>query len=839
MKKTIQLPRFLLMLLIILYGGNCYAATKIALVIGNGAYRDSPLKNPVNDADLIEKTLIALDFEVVKHLDASQKNIKRAIRDFGDKLEQAGNDSIGLFYYSGHGIQTNGTNYLIPINAQIRRESDVGIEAVPASSVLDVLDYARNRLNFVILDACRNNPFARSFRSADRGLARMSAPQGTLVAYATAPGEVARDGDGKNSPYTSALTKMMTKPNLAVEQMFKIVRREVMATTQNNQIPWESSSLTADFYFSVQNGSDSIRLLPEASIPQSEIDREALFWNSIRESENTGDYQEYLRQFPTGLFVALANNKIHEISGETTLPAAQQETIIESIAQQPDSPAADTAVSPGAPSPPLTRRIRVDESEQNNSFGTADPVSYDSLVHGRISPIGDNDWYQINVRQQGEINLIADNIAPELDLVVRVWNADKYPYSDWIKPLRKGASTEGYVDLKQPGDYFLEVADSGNDASSDQPYHLNLQFTPSMDAAEPNDAYGTATSMENDHTWWPTILPGGDEDWYQIEVSRQGELNIDVTEVPENLDVAIRVWNSNKYPISGWFSPLKNGGNTAVKFDLPLPGKYVIQMSDGKSDARSVKRFKVDMRFQPSVDLSEPNNDFGSASKLAIGEPIKATQLPAKDIDWYRIHVDEQGQLDINITNVPQNLDIFYRFWNSDKYPVSGWVGPLKEGGDTIGSIDLATAGTYIMEVHDGKQDNRSIEPYTLKLGFTPSKDRSEPNNGFKIASPLKLGSSINATILPKGDSDWYRISAPRSGELKVIVSNVAENLDIHARLWNSEKYPASNWIAPLKAGGDTTGNIAIPGAGSYILEVVDGKNNARSTEPYSLRISM
>lgn len=255
MSKRLRHPLFLLMLLLFSPSANCYTATKIALVVGNSAYRDSPLRNPVPDANLIEKTLTSLGFEVIKHLDVTQNALKRAIRDFGDKLELAGKDSIGLFYYSGHGIQTNGINYLIPVNAEIQRESDVGIEAVPASDVLSVMDYARNRLNIVILDACRNNPFARSYRSANRGLARMNAPQGTLVAYATAPGQVAQDGDGNNSPYTSALTRMMQRPNLVIEQMFKSVRRNVMAATHNRQIPWESSSLTDDFFFSAQNGS--------------------------------------------------------------------------------------------------------------------------------------------------------------------------------------------------------------------------------------------------------------------------------------------------------------------------------------------------------------------------------------------------------------------------------------------------------------------------------------------------------------------------------------------------------------------------------------------------------
>ena len=139
------------------------------------------------------ETLQELGFQVMKYLDSDQQTMKKAIRDFGDQLEQAGKDSVGLFYYSGHGIQTGGINYLIPVNAQIKRESDVEIEAVSASVVLGTLNYARNHLNIVILDACRNNPFARSFRSAFRGLAKVDhASPETVIAYATAPGNRSR-----------------------------------------------------------------------------------------------------------------------------------------------------------------------------------------------------------------------------------------------------------------------------------------------------------------------------------------------------------------------------------------------------------------------------------------------------------------------------------------------------------------------------------------------------------------------------------------------------------------------------------------------------------------------
>ena len=209
---------------LLLASGHAWAEKRVALVIGNSAYRNAPLANPVNDAKLMATTLRGLGFDVLESLDVDQRALKRAVTKFGDRLEAAGKDAVGLFYYAGHGVQIGGTNYLIPIGAEINREKDVDIEAVSANAVLANMEFAGNRVNIVIMDACRNNPYKRSFRSAARGLAEMSATAGTLIAYATGPGDVAADGSGANSPYTLALSRAMKIPGLTVERMFKQVR---------------------------------------------------------------------------------------------------------------------------------------------------------------------------------------------------------------------------------------------------------------------------------------------------------------------------------------------------------------------------------------------------------------------------------------------------------------------------------------------------------------------------------------------------------------------------------------------------------------------------------------
>ena len=222
------------------------AQRRVALVVGNAAYATAPLKNPANDARAIAQSLQQLGFEVQVHTNVGQKDFNRAITTFGERL---GPETVALFYYAGHGIQVRGKNYLVPVDAHIVNEAAVRSESVDVDALLEHFQTSGSTLNIVILDACRNNPFERSFRGSSGGLAQMDAPKGTMIAYATAPGRVALDGEGDNGLYTSALLQAIAAPGLKVEDVFKHVRVNVARSTADQQMPWESSSLTGDFYF--------------------------------------------------------------------------------------------------------------------------------------------------------------------------------------------------------------------------------------------------------------------------------------------------------------------------------------------------------------------------------------------------------------------------------------------------------------------------------------------------------------------------------------------------------------------------------------------------------------
>lgn len=310
---------------------------RVALVIGNSDYGSAigKLKNPANDARLMAETLKGLGFKVDLVLDADQKAMKRAVKGFGAKLREAGKDATGLFYYAGHGVQVDGTNYLLPVGAEIEAEADVEIESIAADDVMTQMQSAGNAVNLVFLDACRNNPLAKASRSATRGLARLDAPRGSFVGYSTAPGDVAADGDGANSPYALALAEELKKPGISIEEAHRNVRAKVLAETGEKQTPWDSSSLTGPVVLAEKlperAAQSAAQPAPQPQVQQqASIDKEALFWESIKDSKDPAEFDAYIRKYPDGTFAGLAKAK---------------KTALEKAAVEPASPTQQAAVA--------------------------------------------------------------------------------------------------------------------------------------------------------------------------------------------------------------------------------------------------------------------------------------------------------------------------------------------------------------------------------------------------------------------------------------------------------------------------------------------------------------
>lgn len=287
------------------------AEKRFALIIGNSAYAHSgELENPSNDAQLIASALRRANFEVTVRIDAGLKAMKEAFHKHAAKLRAAGKDTVGFFYYAGHGTQVNGINYLLPIDANIENESQVEAEAVSASSLMAQLEGAANKMNLVILDSCRNNPFKRGYRAQVRGLAPMHAPPSTLIGYSTQPGNVAYDGTNGYSPYAIALHRAIRNPGQAVEKAFKQARSEVNEATGGKQIPWEESSLFVDFYFFEKAPAEPIA---PAKWDGQAFEKEAAMWKDIRSSRDPGSFRSYLKKHPKGTFSLLATDRLETL----------------------------------------------------------------------------------------------------------------------------------------------------------------------------------------------------------------------------------------------------------------------------------------------------------------------------------------------------------------------------------------------------------------------------------------------------------------------------------------------------------------------------------------------
>jgi Caspase domain len=295
----------LAILLWLLCGAACAAEQRVALVIGNAGYRFDPLDNPVNDARLVASSLKQAGFDVTLAENLDRRGLLGALRAFGERLTD---NSVAVLYYAGHGLQLRDRNYLIPVDAEMRSEDEIPLAGIDIAFILGRMSAAKSRVNIVILDACRNNPFAGKSIHTAQGLAQMDAPVGTLLAYATAPGKLAADGLGgvndKNGLYAQQLARQLLAPGLPVEHVFKRVREAVVRASREAQVPWESSSLQGEFSF--------VPALATARDGAADVEAaaELAFWNSVQGTSRADDLRAYLRQYPRGRFAALAQSRL-------------------------------------------------------------------------------------------------------------------------------------------------------------------------------------------------------------------------------------------------------------------------------------------------------------------------------------------------------------------------------------------------------------------------------------------------------------------------------------------------------------------------------------------------
>ena len=276
---------------------------RVALVIGNSAYAYAPLKNPVNDARAMQAQLRNLGFDVIFRENLKFNEIGGVYHEFRSKIPPGG---VALVFYAGHGMQIKGQNYFPAIDSDTKLEDNVPQQSLHLGRLLEIMEEAKAGINLVLLDACRDNPYARRFRNFSRGLAKVETASGTLIHYATKPGSVASDGDGVNGTYTEALLAQINEPGLTVEQVLKRVTNRVVTQTQGDQEPWIEGSLRGEFYF----------IFPDpatANVLHAPADPETEVWRAAQSSNTVGAYDAYLKEYPKGKYVSAARIKLNAL----------------------------------------------------------------------------------------------------------------------------------------------------------------------------------------------------------------------------------------------------------------------------------------------------------------------------------------------------------------------------------------------------------------------------------------------------------------------------------------------------------------------------------------------
>lgn len=310
-----------LLFLLILAGPSLHAAegARIALVIGNSAYRSGALANPKNDAVAIAEAMRRQGFTVHLHTDAGKAEIDRLLRQLSSQSDQA---AVVALFYAGHGVQVNGFNYLVPVDASPQNERDLKRDLVKLDDIID--DMGNARVKLVFFDACRDNPLARSFsRGASRGLAAPVEASGTLISFATKHGNVALDGEGRHSPYTEALLHEIREADgIEIEQLLRRIQQRVKKSTHGQQEPWRYGSLDGDFFLRPGRPAPASANLPAGyAQPVDPTAIDLSFWDSIKNSQQATDYELYLEQFPSGRFAKLAQARVRQYQIAAPTPA--------------------------------------------------------------------------------------------------------------------------------------------------------------------------------------------------------------------------------------------------------------------------------------------------------------------------------------------------------------------------------------------------------------------------------------------------------------------------------------------------------------------------------------
>ncbi|MDD5300195.1 MAG: caspase family protein [Gallionella sp.] len=774
---------------------NAVSEQRIALVIGNGAYTSSPLKNPVNDAKDMAKKLRGLGFDVIERSNMQTKQIGATLREFRSKLVPG---AVALVFYAGHGLQIKGINYLPAVDADINSEEDVPNQSLGVNQIMDVLDESKTRLNLVFLDACRNNPYARSFRSADKGLARVSAPSGTLISYATRPGSIAADGNGRNGLYTSKLLAQMDS-NLQIEQTLKRVVTAVKAASQGKQEPWMEGSIEGDFCFAgcAAGGTQVTSLVPVPVHVKTKEEIEQDAWDSVRDSGSISSIQEYLKQYPKGRF------------------AGQARILITSLKNAPSKPAEPTA----SPAREDNETALWTEAQKGNSKDDYDAYlaqypkgKYVALARSRIKKLQDEAANEASRKEQGAWEA-ADKSGSEdgYQGYLKGWPSGKYAslaqarlrklQSDLAAQTALRNTIKEIFELAKKGDSakleeLKELAGKGN--ADAQGYLARIYF----------NGWGVKKDYAEGLIWARKAAEQGNSDgqsalgaslvygfgaakdetegvkWYR-KAAEQGNAKAQINlgwAYTNGRGVAKDESEAAKWFRKAYIQNLAVAEQGDAEAQANLGRAYANGQGIAKDEAEAVKWFRK---------AAEQGNAAGQAS---LGQAYANGQGVAKDeaeaVKWYR-KAAEQGDVDAQ-----NNLGVMYTNGQGvakDEAEAVKWYRKATEQGDAYGQYNLGLA--YGNGRGVAKDEAEAVKWYR--------KAAEQENAGAQI----NLGWAYeNGRGVVKDEAEaikWYRKAAEQGHA--VGQANLGRAYD-HGRGVAKDEVEAVKWYRKAAEQGDAGG---------------------------------
>ncbi|MEK6664655.1 MAG: caspase family protein [Pseudomonadota bacterium] len=400
--------------------------SRLALIFGNSAYRDAPLTNPGNDARAMSSLLNQAGFTVDSHLDATRTGMIAAIEKFGAAIQRPETKQV-VFYYAGHGVQLDWRNYLLPVDAVVEKADQLKQRCVDLGLLLGQLGKAKDKTFIIILDACRNNPFGRVYKPQRRGLSQFDAPVGSLLAYATSPGNVASDGTGKNGLYTENLIRELSQRNTRIEDALKRVRLNVRLSSYGEQIPWETTSLESDVFLF----SDGQKKLTDEEIEkQLQADLDA--WANVKNSRNIDDWVAYLRNFPNGRFAEIGQVRLSRLLRErekVLAASAEAEKAAAAAATIPGTATSTVATPAPTPATPVASTQEMIELGEGKAIPeifrpSQNPYSAGFYPLGRFFSIGDKAVFQVSDVFSGALQRSFTQLVTRVDVA-----ADRVEYN--------------------------------------------------------------------------------------------------------------------------------------------------------------------------------------------------------------------------------------------------------------------------------------------------------------------------------------------------------------------------------------------------------------------------